>query len=126
MTCVPQVRSNSDVNPSNQRLNQLAGFSGLLDATPIVESTVVAKLRTAGAVILGVTTSSEWLNGRAAGAIPNGWSAVGGHVKGIFHPNQDPAGSSTGSCLAVALGLAPVALATEVCTSIISMRNKLY
>ncbi|KFY38173.1 hypothetical protein V495_06713 [Pseudogymnoascus sp. VKM F-4514 (FW-929)] len=95
-----------------------AGFSGLIDTESLVESTAVTKLRTAGAVLLGVASGSQWSYSRAAGKAPNGWSATGGHIRGIFHTNQDPLGSTTGPCLAVALGLSPFALGAETSGSI--------
>lgn len=63
---------------------------------------------------MGKTTLTEWLGLRSFGGYPNGWSPVGGRAAGIFHDLQDPGGSSTGSALAAALGLAAVVLGTEV------------
>jgi len=86
----------------------------LVGARPAAEAAVVRRLREQGAIILGKTTMSEWLNFRSPGLAPNGWSPVGGQCAGIFCENQDAGGSSTGSAVAVALGLAPAALGTEV------------
>lgn len=89
------------------------GFLGLRGARYVSEATVVRKLRKEGAIILGKCTMTEWLNFRST-AFPNGWSPVGDRALGIYHEFQDGGGSSTGSALAVALGLAAAALGTEV------------
>lgn len=43
-----------------------------------------------------------------------GWSPRGGQTMGAFYPESSPAGSSSGSAVAVALGLAATVLGTEV------------
>lgn len=90
------------------------GDIAFIAAKPKHEATVVKKLREHGAVILGKTTLTEWANYRSPGKAPNGWAATGGQCYGVFVEDQDPGGSSSGSGVAVALGLAPAALATEV------------
>ncbi|XMA20566.1 hypothetical protein WAI453_013357 [Rhynchosporium graminicola] len=93
-----------------------AGCSGLRNATPSFEATVIKKLREKGAVLSGETNLSQWNNYRnyhAPGNTPSGWSSVGSEGKGIFVAEQDPRGCSSGSAVAVALGLVPVELATE-------------
>jgi len=71
------------------------------------------KLRQAGVVITGKTGLSEWANFRSTNS-SNGWSARGGQVFAAYYPMQDPSGSSSGSAVASALGLAFAALGTEV------------
>ncbi|KAJ5654943.1 hypothetical protein N7490_001946 [Penicillium lividum] len=107
-----------DVFSTTDSISTTAGFSGLVGAKPTLEATVVRKLREAGAIILGKTTMSEWLNFRSPGIAPNGWSPVGDQCAGIFCANQDAGGSSTGSAVATALGLAAAALGTETSGSI--------
>lgn len=92
----------------------IVGCSGLLNAKPAFEATVVKRLRMQGAILTGKTVASQWLNFRSPGKAPNGWSAVGGQCIGIHCDEQDPGGSSSGSAVAVALGLVPAALGTEV------------
>ena len=77
------------------------------------EAEVIKRLRRAGAIILGKTNLSEWANFRSHSS-SNGWSARGGQTYGAFAPRQDPGGSSSGSAVAVALGLSVVSLGTEV------------
>ena len=78
------------------------------------DSTVVAKLRAAGAVLLGKANLSEWAQ-RRSNNTTDGWSAYGGQTTGAYYPNQNPRGSSSGSGVAVSIGLAAAALGTEVC-----------
>ncbi|CZT47978.1 uncharacterized protein RSE6_08611 [Rhynchosporium secalis] len=71
----------------------------------------------------GITVSEELVKlqtycwnhsvAHATGNTPSDWSSVGSGGKGIFVAEQDPRGCSSGSAVAVALGLVPVALATE-------------
>ncbi|KAL2065058.1 hypothetical protein VTL71DRAFT_4198 [Oculimacula yallundae] len=89
------------------------GCSGLLNAKPSFEATVIKKWRQSGTVLSGKTILSQWANCRSSVNALDGWSAVGGQCMGIFPDEQDPGGSSAGSAVAVALRLVPVALGTE-------------
>lgn len=64
--------------------------------------------------MLGKTVGSQWANYRSPGRAPNGWSAVGGQCLGTYHENLNPSGSSSGSAVATAAGLAAATLGTEV------------
>lgn len=75
---------------------------------------MAAKLRKAGAIILGKTNLSQWANFRSNNST-NGWSAYGGQVYGAYYPGQDPSGSSSGSGVASGIGLALACLGSEVC-----------
>jgi len=90
-----------------------AGSFALQGAKLGVESSVVKKLRGAGAIILGTTNLSEWANFRSSDA-PPGWSAIGGQCLGPYAKRQNPAGSSSGSAVAARLGLAAACIGTEV------------
>ncbi|WP_084440575.1 amidase [Acetobacter nitrogenifigens] len=76
------------------------------------DSTVAAKLRAAGAVLLGKTNLSEWANFRSGDSI-SGWSGVGGLTRNAFDRNRSACGSSSGSAVAVAEGIVPAAIGTE-------------
>jgi amidase len=56
-----------------------AGSMALLDNVTHRDAPLVARLRTADAVILGKTNLSEWANIRSNASI-SGWSAVGGQT----------------------------------------------
>jgi amidase len=83
------------------------------------DSTMAAKLRQAGAVILGKTNLSQWANFRSDNS-SNGWSAIGGQVIAAYFPDQDPSGSSSGSGVSSSLALAHFCLGSETDGSIIS------
>nr|WP_275896072.1 amidase [Sphingomonas crusticola] len=95
-----------------------AGSLALLHNAPGRDAPLVAGLRRAGAVILGKTNLTEWANFRSTSAVP-GWSAVGGQTLNAYDPARTPCGSSSGSAVAVAIGLAPAAVGTETDGSIV-------
>lgn len=99
------------------KMNNTAGSYALLGATVPYDSTVAAKLRKAGAIILGKSNLSQWSDARSRNS-SSGWSAHGGQTKGAYHPDQDPCGSSAGSGVATSLGLAWATLGTETSGSI--------
>jgi len=82
------------------------------------DAPVVARLRAAGAIVLGKTNLSEWANMRGSRSV-SGWSGVGGLTKNPFSPDRSPCGSSSGSGAAVAAQLAAAALGTETDGSVV-------
>jgi amidase len=94
-----------------------AGSFALRDNLTHRDSPLVAKLRAAGAVILGKANLSEWANIRS-GYSMSGWSAVGGLVRNPYDHRRSACGSSSGSAAAVAASLAPAAIGTETDGSI--------
>lgn len=97
------------------KMNNTAGSFSLLGAKVPRDSTMAAKLRKAGAIILGKTNLSQWANYRSDNST-NGWSAYGGQTEGAYYPKQDPSGSSSGSGVSSSIGLALAALGSEVCS----------
>jgi amidase len=104
---------------TKDKMNNTAGSWALVGAKVPRDATVAAKLRKAGAIILGKTNLSQWANYRSSNS-SNGWSAYGGQVYGAYYPGQDPSGSSSGSGVASSLGLSLSALGTETDGSIVS------
>ncbi|HTU10383.1 MAG TPA: amidase [Allosphingosinicella sp.] len=94
-----------------------AGSLALADNVTNRDAPLVARLRGAGAVILGKANLSEWANIRSSDSI-SGWSAVGGQVRNPYALNRNPCGSSSGSAVAVASGMVPAAIGTETDGSI--------
>ncbi|WP_423142008.1 amidase [Parablastomonas sp. CN1-191] len=76
------------------------------------DAPLVARLRGAGAVIMGKTNLSEWANIRS-GSSTSGWSAVGGLTRNPHALDRNACGSSSGSGAAVAAGFAWAAVGTE-------------
>jgi len=95
-----------------------AGSPALADAES-GDAFLVTGLRAGGAVILGKANLSEWANIRSTQS-SSGWSTLGGQAVNPHGPGRNPSGSSSGSAVAVAAGLAPVAIGTETNGSIVS------
>ncbi|WP_043609567.1 amidase family protein, partial [Novosphingobium sp. B-7] len=69
------------------------------------DAPLVARLRAAGAIILGKTNLSEWANIRSNHSI-SGWSATGGQARNPYDPRRSTCGSSAGSGAAAAASFA--------------------
>ncbi|KAF2834289.1 amidase [Patellaria atrata CBS 101060] len=108
---------------TSDKMNNTAGSWALVGAEVPRDSHMAAKLRESGMVILGKLGLSEWANFRSTNS-SNGWSGYGGQVYAAYHPHQDPSGSSSGSGVASALGLALASLGTETSGSILSPSNR--
>ena len=83
------------------------------------DAPLVARLRAAGAVILGKTNLSEWANFRSSHA-SSGWSARGGQTRNPYALDRTPSGSSSGSAVAVSANLCALAVGSETDGSIVS------
>ncbi len=94
-----------------------AGSPALLGAET-GDSFLVGRLRAAGAVILGKANLSEWANFRSPTS-SSGWSTLGGQAANPHALDRNPSGSSSGSGVAVAAGLVPLAVGTETDGSIV-------
>jgi amidase len=77
------------------------------DYVPNEDAEVVRRLKRAGAIVLGKTNTPEF----AAGA--NTVNALFGATRNPWNPTLSPAGSSGGSAVAVATGMAPIAQGTD-------------
>ena len=95
-----------------------AGSPALLGASP-PDAFIVARLRAAGAVVLGKANLSEWANFRSTHS-SSGWSTLGGQTANPYALDRSPSGSSSGSACGISAGLAPVAIGTETDGSIVS------
>jgi amidase len=108
-----------------------AGSLALADAFARRDATVAAKLRRAGAIILGKANMTEFANMLAIG-MPAGYSSLGGQVRNAYAPVLDdkgltpvsPGGSSSGSAVAVAAGLAAASIGTETSGSLLSPASR--
>lgn len=100
------------------RMMTTAGSLALLGSIPAEDSFVVARLRQAGAVLLGKTNLSEWANFRSSHS-SSGWSGRCGQTKNPYALDRNPCGSSSGSGVATAANLCAVAVGTETDGSIV-------
>ena len=105
-------------NISAAGLPATAGSPALLRAEGS-DAFLVGRLRAAGAVILGKSNLSEWANFRSRPS-SSGLSTLGGQAVNPHGTGRSPSGSSSGSAVAVAAGLAPLAVGTETDGSIVS------
>ncbi len=91
------------------------GSIALQDNLPAADATLVAKLKAAGAIILGDANATE-LGGQLDGSMPQGYSSLGGQVLLPSDTNKNAGGSSGGSTSAVSAGFAPLAVGMESTT----------
>lgn len=76
--------------------------------TPVsTDATVIARLRAGGAIVLGTTHMTEF------GMTPTGANAMRKMPRNPHHPDYLAGGSSTGSGVAVATGLVPLAIGAD-------------
>ena len=83
------------------------------------DAPLAARLRAAGAIILGKANLSEWANFRSTRSC-SGWSGIGGQVRNAYDPARNPSGSSAGSGVAAAASFCAAAIGTETNGSILS------
>ncbi|MEZ6022244.1 MAG: amidase, partial [Hyphomonadaceae bacterium] len=95
-----------------------AGSLALANNVTGRDAPLVARLREAGAIILGKTNLSEWANIRDNNST-SGWSAVGGLTRNPYALNRNSCGSSSGSAAAAAASLAAITIGTETDGSIV-------
>ena len=100
------------------RMTTTAGSLALAGWVPPEDSGVAARLRQAGALLLGKTNLSEWANFRSTRS-SSGWSGRGGQCRNPYVLDRNPCGSSSGSGAAVSANLAAAAIGTETDGSIV-------
>ncbi len=113
------VKDNID---TADKMTTTAGSLALEGSHPLQDSTVAARLRTAGAIIIGKANMSEWANFRSTHS-SSGWSGRGGQGKNPYALDRNPCGSSSGSGQAVSANLVAAALGTETDGSIVCPSN---
>jgi amidase len=113
------IKGNID---THDKMTTTAGSLALVGAPAAQDATVAAKLRAAGAVILGKANLSEWANFRSFHSA-SGWSGQGGQTRNPYFLDRNPCGSSSGSGAAVAAAFAAGSLGTETDGSIVCPSN---
>ncbi|HEX5669706.1 MAG TPA: amidase [Chitinophagaceae bacterium] len=110
------IKDNID---TGDKMMTTAGALALEGNIASKDAFIVAKLREAGAVLLGKTNLSEWANFRSNRS-SSGWSSRGGQTKNPYVLDRNPCGSSSGTGAAVAANLCAVGIGTETDGSIIA------
>jgi amidase len=104
---------------TGDRMSTSAGSLALDGVRSTRDAFIAARLRAAGAVILGKTNLSEWANMRSTHSV-SGWSGRGGQTRNPYALDRNTSGSSSGSGAAMAAALATLAIGTETDGSIVS------
>jgi amidase len=95
-----------------------AGSLALDTWTPKKDAYIAARLRAAGAVILGKANMSEWAYFRSSNAV-SGWSGRGGQTRCPYVLDRNPQGSSSGSAAAAAANMAAITVGSDTGGSIV-------
>jgi amidase len=109
------VKDNVD---TGDKMQTTAGSFALAGLPAVQDSTVAAKLRAAGAVILGKTNLSEWANFRSTHS-SSGWSGRGGLTHNPYSLDRNACGSSSGSGAAASANFATISFGSETDGSIV-------
>ena len=96
-----------------------AGSLALARSMRPADAPLVARLRAAGAIVLGKANLSEWANFRSTRS-SSGWSGLGGQTRNAYAPDRNPSGSSSGSAVAAAASFCAAAIGSETNGSILS------
>lgn len=115
------LKDNVDTHDKMQTASGSLALTGI--PAPTQDSTVAAKLRQAGAVILGKAGLAEFANFRGF-ASTSGWSGRGGLVNNPYIIDCNCSGSSSGSAAAVTANFTAVAIGTETDGSIVGPANE--
>src|SRR5713226_5737989 len=107
---------------TGDKMQTAAGSFALVGKPALKDSTVAAKLRAGGAVILGKTNLSEWANFRSFFST-SGWSGRGGLTNNPFSLDRNACGSSSGSAAAVSSNFTAVSIGSETDGSIVCPAN---
>lgn len=103
---------------TGDRMQTTAGSLALEGHVAQGDAFIIAKLREAGAVLLGKTNLSEWANFRSTNS-SSGWSGRGGQVNNPYYLDRNPCGSSSGTGVSVSANLCAIGIGTETDGSIV-------
>src|SRR5215469_3366687 len=100
-------------NYDTRGLQTTGGSLAMKGFVPVTDSTMVARLRAAGAIVLAKTNMAEWAFSRYVTA-----SSIAGITRNPYDLTRVPAGSSGGTAAAVAANLGESGLGTDTGNSI--------
>src|SRR5256712_3747836 len=107
---------------TGDKMQTSAGSFALVGKPALHDSTVAAKLRAGGAVILGKTNLSEWANFRSFFS-SSGWSGRGGLTHNPYSLDRKACGSSSGSAAAGSSNFSAVSHGPQTDGSILCPAN---
>jgi len=113
------IKDNID---TGDKMMTTAGSIALMGPPASEDAFIVAKLREAGALLLGKTNLSEWANFRSSRS-SSGWSGRGRQTGNPYALDRNPCGSSSGSGAAVSANLCVITIGTETDGSIVCPSN---
>jgi amidase len=99
------------------RMTTTAGSLALEGSRAPRDAFLAARLRRAGAVLLGKASMSEWANFRSPRS-SSGWCSRGGQGRNPYALDRTPCGSSSGTAGGIAASYAPAGIGTETDGSI--------
>jgi amidase len=109
---------------TDDRMQTTAGSLALINSKVPGDAAVTARLRSAGAIILGKANLGEWANFRGFNPFGFfGWTARGGATRNPYLLSYTAFGSSSGSCVGAAANLCAAAVGTETDGSIVGPCN---
>ncbi|KAG0703594.1 amidase signature domain-containing protein [Suillus ampliporus] len=126
---IPLLLKDNIATLHEEGMNTTAGSYALLGSIVPRDAFAAAKLREAGAIFIGKTNLSEWSGmrgewGDLKGQVPNGFTERGGQTHCPYYPNASPSGSSSGSGVSTAIGLAAGSIGSETHGSIVSPSSR--
>jgi amidase len=107
---------------TGDKMHTSAGSLALADSFAGEDAFLAARLREAGAVIMGKANMTEFANFMTNG-MPSGYSSRGGQVLNPYNISTPTGGSSAGSAVAVACNFCTVSVGTETSGSILNPSN---
>lgn len=107
---------------THDKMTTTAGSLALEGSIALQDSTVAARLRAAGAILIGKSNLSEWANFRGDHST-SGWSSRGGAVKNPYVLDRNPCGSSSGTGASISANFAAVGVGTETDGSVVCPSN---
>ena len=108
--CIPVILKD---NVETADMPTTGGSKALAGSVPPQDAYITARLRKAGAIILGKGNMDEWAHGGMAG-----YSSINGQTLNPYDLSRSPAGSSGGPAAAVAANFAVLSVGTDTLGSI--------
>lgn len=107
---------------TKDQMETTAGSWMLMGSVVPRDAHVVAKLRQAGALLMGKATLSEWADMRSNN-YSEGYSPRGGQARTPYNLTLNPGGSSSGSATAVAANIVTFSLGTQISPTRLVLRH---